>query len=70
MIRYQFCGGTYRPRACVLELGHAEQKGEAMKFGMVIHGGAGTIERSEMTRKTRERIGPGWNARSELATRC
>ncbi len=27
----------------------AEQKDEAMKFGMVIHGGAGTIERSEMT---------------------
>ena len=27
----------------------AEQKDEPMKFGMVIHGGAGTIERSEMT---------------------
>ena len=27
----------------------AEQKNEPMKFGMVIHGGAGTIERSEMT---------------------
>jgi L-asparaginase / beta-aspartyl-peptidase len=27
----------------------AQEKGQAMKFGMVIHGGAGTIERSEMT---------------------
>jgi beta-aspartyl-peptidase (threonine type) len=27
----------------------AQQKDEPMKFGMVIHGGAGTIERSEMT---------------------
>src|SRR5438046_4608827 len=27
----------------------AQQKDNPMKFGMVIHGGAGTIERSEMT---------------------
>src|SRR5262245_8321140 len=27
----------------------AEHKDEQVKFGMVIHGGAGTIERSEMT---------------------
>ena len=29
----------------------AQEKDRAMKFGMVIHGGAGTIERSEMTAK-------------------
>src|SRR6185295_17302813 len=27
----------------------AQEKDKPMKFGMVIHGGAGTIERSEMT---------------------
>ena len=32
----------------------AQEKNKAMKFGMVIHGGAGTIERSGMTRKNEE----------------
>ena len=35
------------------KLGAAE-KNSAMKFGMVIHGGAGTIERSEMTAENEE----------------
>jgi beta-aspartyl-peptidase (threonine type) len=32
----------------------AQQKVEPMKFGMVIHGGAGTIERSQMTAENEE----------------
>jgi len=32
----------------------AQQKDEPMKFGMVIHGGAGTIERSQMTAENEE----------------
>ena len=40
-----FCLGSFLLAGSSL----AQQKDEAMKFGMVIHGGAGTIERAEMT---------------------
>jgi L-asparaginase / beta-aspartyl-peptidase len=40
-----FCLGSFLLAGSIT----AQQKDESMKFGMVIHGGAGTIERSEMT---------------------
>ena len=47
MIRFQlalwFCN------LLIVASGRAEEKVNSMRFGMVIHGGAGTIERSEMT---------------------
>ena len=49
MIRYQFAAALIVLALVFSSWATAEQKGEAMKFGMVIHGGAGTIERSEMT---------------------
>jgi len=49
MIRYQFAAALIVLAFAFSSRATAEQKGEDMKFGMVIHGGAGTIERSEMT---------------------
>jgi beta-aspartyl-peptidase (threonine type) len=48
MFRLQFAralGGLL----IVVASGNAQEKASPMKFGMVIHGGAGTIERSEMS---------------------
>lgn len=47
MIRFQFAAVA---ASLALASGlSAQEKDEPMKFGMVIHGGAGTIERSQMT---------------------
>jgi beta-aspartyl-peptidase (threonine type) len=47
MIRYQFAAALIA--AAFSSSDAVGEKAQAMKFGMVIHGGAGTIERSEMT---------------------
>jgi beta-aspartyl-peptidase (threonine type) len=47
MLRFHFA--TWLGSFLLAGSSPAQQKDEPMKFGIVIHGGAGTIERSEMT---------------------